>query len=277
MVFYGSARLVVGYYPLTACSSSRRIPCGTPILATLQLFLSSRSRLQRLRLRFRELWKPARSNRTYLSYATLPSSAIPHHLPTCPALQPSENLPVLPVPTPKLIPLCFVLSSTGVVIPVQFQSCRIQFRFGTSLFLNPLSRVDLPVQFQSSPGVSRAPSRTVQFRFGTSLFLNPLSRVDLPVQFQSSPGVSCAPTDPVQFRLGTIRSRPRFLSGPPGPVPVQSRCYLHLKSSPVPAWNPFRIFQSSSGLEQSVPGFLALPCVITCFAFPVQFWDYPNT
>ncbi|KAJ8343695.1 hypothetical protein SKAU_G00310240 [Synaphobranchus kaupii] len=158
-----------GFQYLVDWEGSRRIPCGTPILATLQLFLSGRSRLQRLRLRFRELWRPARSYRTYLSYAALPSSAILHHLPTRPALQPSENLPVLPVPTPKLIPLCFVLTSTGVVIPVQFQSCRSE---------SP--------SYLSSPGVSHASTRTVQFRFGTNLFLNPMSRVD-PPRSSSSP------------------------------------------------------------------------------------------
>ncbi|KAJ8359282.1 hypothetical protein SKAU_G00158070 [Synaphobranchus kaupii] len=40
------------------------------ILATLQLFLSGRSSLHVLRLRFRELWKSASSNRTYLSHTT---------------------------------------------------------------------------------------------------------------------------------------------------------------------------------------------------------------
>ncbi|KAJ8352186.1 hypothetical protein SKAU_G00236620 [Synaphobranchus kaupii] len=89
----------------------------------VQLFLSGRSSHQVLRFRFRELWRPASSNRTYRSYATPPSSAVLHQLPTCQTLHPCENLPVLPVPTPKLTSLCF-LPSTGVVVPVQFQSSR---------------------------------------------------------------------------------------------------------------------------------------------------------
>ncbi|KAJ8368193.1 hypothetical protein SKAU_G00082210 [Synaphobranchus kaupii] len=226
---------------------------GTQNSDKMHLFLSGRSSLQVLRLRFRELWRPASSNRTYSSHATPPSSAVLRRLPTCQTLHPCENLPVLPVPTPKLTSLCF-LPSTGVVVPVQFQSSRI------------------PVQ-------SRCESCTflqVQFRFGTIRSRTRfLSGPPGPVPVQSR-CESCTFLQ-VQFRFGTIRSRTRFLSGPPGPVPVQSRCYLHLLSSPVPAWNPFRILKSSSGLEQSVPGFLTLPCVIFVLAFPVQFWDYPKT
>ncbi|KAJ8375046.1 hypothetical protein SKAU_G00056260 [Synaphobranchus kaupii] len=100
-----------------------RIPEARREAVRQELFLSGRSSHQVLRLRFRELWRPVSSNRTYRSYDTLPSSAVLHQLPTCQTLHPCENLPVLPVPTPKLTSLCF-LPRTGVVVPVQFQSSR---------------------------------------------------------------------------------------------------------------------------------------------------------
>ncbi|KAJ8374999.1 hypothetical protein SKAU_G00055790 [Synaphobranchus kaupii] len=169
---------------------------------------------------------------------------------TRPPGTPDAAVPVFPqlcLSSPCYVPPVLVLRYQDLCMPAGLrQYCPSYAAPSNSAVHSPATVLSQHPAFNLCflPGYSSYP---VQFPVLFQPSSDPVSSpapVQLPVQFQSSSGVLDTSVQ-VQFRLGTSSvPSPVFLSGPSGPVsspvPVQVRCSIHLRSSPVPAWNKFR-------------------------------------
>ncbi|KAJ8344526.1 hypothetical protein SKAU_G00318550 [Synaphobranchus kaupii] len=169
---------------------------------------------------------------------------------TRPPGTPDAAVPVFPqlcLSSPCYVPPVLVLQYQDLCMPAGLrQYCPSYAAPSNSAVHSPATVLSQHPAFNLCflPGYSSYP---VQFPVLFQPSSDPVSSpapVQFPVQFQSSSGVLDTSVL-VQFRLGTSSvPSPVFLSGPSGPasspVPVQFRCFIHLRSSPVPAWNKFR-------------------------------------
>ncbi|KAJ8332185.1 hypothetical protein SKAU_G00428350 [Synaphobranchus kaupii] len=237
-------------------------------LATLQLFLSDRRSQRVLRHRLLELWRQ--------SAPSGPTAATPHN-PSLPCF--TNHLPLKPC-TSQFQSRCESRTYLSSPVPVWNKSVP-----------DHCSSVDLPVQFQSSPVPVwnesvpdplfqcgppgpvpvQSSSSPVQFRFGTNPFQTPV-----PVW------TSRSSSSPVQFRFGTnpFQTRVPVWTFRSSSSPVQFRFGTKLFQTQIPVWTSrssscpvqfrfgnetFQACQSSSGLEQPVPGYILFLCDIVFF------------